>query len=157
MLFVIQLGLLGRAPPARDVEAVVHQRHRTAGGESGVGAVGFLPTHLARQGVEGIGETAFGRKEANRAVERAVVKQHAAPDRPARDVPPVCDDALTCRRGTEWLSDFKFDEKVETLIGNRIIYPDGTVNSFVQRYLREKVPGLFNAKPKRSTRTKRTA
>ena len=55
------------------------------------------------------------------------------------------------------LSHFRFDEKVKTLIGNRILYPDGTVNSFVQRYLREKVLGLFNAKPKRSTKTKRTA
>jgi len=63
-------------------------------------------------------------------------------------------DELLAKSG---LSDFKFDEKVETLIGNRILYPDGTVNSFVQRYLREKVLGLFNAKPKRSTRTKRTA
>lgn len=52
---------------------------------------------------------------------------------------------------------FKFDERVRTLIGNRILYPDGTVNSFVQRYLREKVLGLFGAKPKRSTRTKRPA
>lgn len=29
------------------------------------------------------------------------------------------------------------------LIGNRVIYPDGTVNSYVQRYLREQVLNLF--------------
>ena len=45
-----------------------------------------------------------------------------------------------------------FDRKLETLIVNRIFYPDGTVNSFVQRYLREKVLKLFDAKPKRTVR-----
>ncbi len=39
--------------------------------------------------------------------------------------------------------------KMRPLIGNRILYPDGTVNSFVQRYLREQVLKLFEAKPKR--------
>jgi hypothetical protein len=33
--------------------------------------------------------------------------------------------------------------KVNHLISNRVIYPDGTINSFVQRYLREKVLTLF--------------
>jgi hypothetical protein len=37
--------------------------------------------------------------------------------------------------------------KLKPLIGNRIIYPDGTVNSFVERYLRERVVKLFEAKP----------
>ena len=41
------------------------------------------------------------------------------------------------------------ENKMKPLIGNRIIYPDGTVNSFVQRYLREKVLKLFEAKPKK--------
>jgi len=41
-----------------------------------------------------------------------------------------------------------FERKLDTLIGNRIIYPDGSVNSFVQRYLREKVLKLFVAKAK---------
>ena len=45
--------------------------------------------------------------------------------------------------------------KLETLIGNRIIYPDGTVNSFVQRYLREKVLKLFDAKPRKRAKAKR--
>jgi len=35
------------------------------------------------------------------------------------------------------------ENKMKPLIGNRIIYPDGTVNSFVQRYLREQVLKLF--------------
>jgi hypothetical protein len=38
------------------------------------------------------------------------------------------------------------------LIGNRVIYPDGTVNSYVQRYLREQVVKLFEAKPKKSVK-----
>ena len=41
------------------------------------------------------------------------------------------------------------EKKMQPLIGNRIIYPDGTVNSFVQRYLRERVLKLFEAKPKK--------
>jgi len=43
-----------------------------------------------------------------------------------------------------------FDSKLDMLIGNRVLYPDGTINSFVQRYLREKVLKLFDAKPRRT-------
>jgi len=49
----------------------------------------------------------------------------------------------------------RFDRKFRALFGNRAIYPDGTINSFVQRYLRDRVLKLFDAKPKRSSR-KRT-
>ncbi len=42
--------------------------------------------------------------------------------------------------------------KLNSLIGNRILYPDGTINSFVQRYLREKVLRLFKEKPKGQTK-----
>ena len=42
--------------------------------------------------------------------------------------------------------------KMKPLIGNRIIYPDGTVNSFVERYLREQVAKLFEAKQKRAVK-----
>ena len=45
---------------------------------------------------------------------------------------------------------YRFERKLESLVGNHIIYPDGTINSFVQRYLREKVVKLFGAKPKKS-------
>ncbi|HJX36106.1 MAG TPA: hypothetical protein VJ280_04010 [Dehalococcoidales bacterium] len=38
------------------------------------------------------------------------------------------------------------------LIGNRILYPDGTVNSYVQRYLREKVINLFDKKTRKITK-----
>jgi len=47
------------------------------------------------------------------------------------------------------LSEHGFDRKMTPLIGNRVLYPDGTVNSFVQRYLRDRVMKLFDAKPKR--------
>ncbi len=50
------------------------------------------------------------------------------------------------------LSELGLESKMKPLIGNRIIYPDGTVNSFVQRYLREQVVKLFEAKPKKPTR-----
>ncbi len=46
-------------------------------------------------------------------------------------------------------SEVALENKLRPLIGNRIIYPDGTVNSFVQRYLREQVAKLFEAKQKR--------
>ena len=47
------------------------------------------------------------------------------------------------------LSEVALESKMKPLFGNRIIYPDGTVNSFVERYLREQVVRLFEAKQKR--------
>jgi len=44
------------------------------------------------------------------------------------------------------------ESKMRPLIGNRILYPDGTVNSYVQRYLRERVLSLFDAKPKKAAK-----
>ena len=44
-------------------------------------------------------------------------------------------------------SELALENKLKPLIGNRIIYPDGTVNSFVQRYLKEQVVKLFESKP----------
>jgi hypothetical protein len=52
------------------------------------------------------------------------------------------------------LSEFQVGRKLQVLIGNRIIYPDGTVNSFVQRYLRDKVPKLFQLKNARTSTKK---
>jgi len=46
-------------------------------------------------------------------------------------------------------SEIALENKMKPLIGNRIIYPDGTVNSFVERYLREKVVKLFEVKSNR--------
>jgi len=46
-------------------------------------------------------------------------------------------------------SEIALQNKLRPLIGNRIIYPDGTVNSFVERYLREQVAKLFEAKTKK--------
>jgi len=45
------------------------------------------------------------------------------------------------------------ERKLKPLIGNRILYPDGSVNSFVQRYLRERVLKLFDTKPRKATGT----
>ena len=42
--------------------------------------------------------------------------------------------------------------RMKLLRGNRIIYPDGTVNSFVQRFLRERVLKLFTTKPDKTIR-----
>ncbi|OGN89807.1 MAG: hypothetical protein A2Z74_01305 [Chloroflexi bacterium RBG_13_46_9] len=50
------------------------------------------------------------------------------------------------------LSELGLENKLKPLIGNRIVYPDGTVNSFVQRYLRERVVRLFEIKPKRTAK-----
>jgi hypothetical protein len=49
-------------------------------------------------------------------------------------------------------SEIALENKIRPLIGNRIIYPDGAVNSFVERYLRERVVKLFEAKPKKSVK-----
>ena len=48
---------------------------------------------------------------------------------------------------------YSFDQKWKKLVGNRILYPDGTVNSFVQRYLRERVLSLFSTRPKKRHNT----
>lgn len=42
------------------------------------------------------------------------------------------------------------ENRMKPLIGNRIIYPDGAVNSFVQRFLREKVVKLFETRSRKS-------
>lgn len=44
------------------------------------------------------------------------------------------------------LSEIALDVKLKPLIGNRIIYPDGTINSYIQRYLREQVVKRFETK-----------
>ena len=44
------------------------------------------------------------------------------------------------------------ESKLKRLIYNRIIYPDGTINSYVQRYLREQVVKLFEKRPKKSSK-----
>jgi len=46
-------------------------------------------------------------------------------------------------------SEIALENKIKPLISNRIIYPDGTVNSFVERYLREQIVKLFEVKPKK--------
>ena len=47
------------------------------------------------------------------------------------------------------LSELGLELKMKPLIGNRVIYPDGTINSYVQRYLREQVVKVFEVKAKR--------
>jgi hypothetical protein len=37
----------------------------------------------------------------------------------------------------------QFQDRLDTLIANRVLYPDGSVNSFVRRYMREKVLRLL--------------
>ncbi|MBN1189565.1 MAG: hypothetical protein JXA46_07430 [Dehalococcoidales bacterium] len=48
-------------------------------------------------------------------------------------------------------SESVLEQKMKLLIGNHILYPDGTVNSFVQRYLRSEVARLFVVKQRKST------
>jgi hypothetical protein len=50
------------------------------------------------------------------------------------------------------VADYVLEKKMKPLIGNRIIYPDGTINSYVQRYLKEQVIKLFEAKLKRAVK-----
>jgi hypothetical protein len=44
------------------------------------------------------------------------------------------------------------ENEMKPLIGNRVLYPDGTLNSYVQRYIRESVLRLFQAKPRKAIR-----
>ncbi len=48
--------------------------------------------------------------------------------------------------------DHGFAKRLTPLIGNHVLYPDGTINTFVQRYLRDRVLKLFETKPKRPTK-----
>jgi hypothetical protein len=47
------------------------------------------------------------------------------------------------------VSEIVLENKMKPLVGNRIIYPDGTISSYVQRYLRDQVVKLFEVKPKK--------
>jgi len=58
--------------------------------------------------------------------------------------------------GKTALPDYEVKKIFSHLVGNRVIYPDGTVNSFVQRFMREKVVNLFTSKTKTSSRTKKS-
>jgi hypothetical protein len=49
-------------------------------------------------------------------------------------------------------SEIVLENRMRPLIGNRIIYPDGTINSYVQKYLREQVVKLFSTKAKITAR-----
>ena len=42
------------------------------------------------------------------------------------------------------------ERKMRLLIDSSVVYPDGTVNSFVRRYPREKVLNLFDSKRKKA-------
>jgi len=48
------------------------------------------------------------------------------------------------------ISEKFLEKKIKPLIGNHIIYPDGTINSYVQRYLKECVVKLFEARHTKS-------
>jgi len=49
-------------------------------------------------------------------------------------------------------SEAVLEKKMSLLIGNKILYPDGSINSFVQRFLRERVLKLFEVKPKKTNK-----
>jgi hypothetical protein len=46
------------------------------------------------------------------------------------------------------VADYVLENRMKPLIGNHIVYPDGTINSYVQRYLKERVVRLFKMKSK---------
>lgn len=48
------------------------------------------------------------------------------------------------------ISEYVVERKMRRLIASRAIYPDGTANSFVQRYLRQQVVDLFRTPKKDS-------
>lgn len=44
------------------------------------------------------------------------------------------------------------EKSLAALIANRVLYPDGTLNSFVERYLKERVIKLFAPSTRKRTR-----
>jgi hypothetical protein len=44
------------------------------------------------------------------------------------------------------------EKNLAALIANRVLYPDGTLNSFVERYLKERVVKLFAPSTRKRTR-----
>jgi len=48
------------------------------------------------------------------------------------------------------------DRKMKALVGNRVLYPDGTVHSFVMRYLRQRTLDLFEKRSRRKPPRSRT-
>jgi hypothetical protein len=50
-------------------------------------------------------------------------------------------------------STHNLDKNVKMLIANRILYPDGSVHSYVTRYLRDRVVKLFETKPRARSRS----
>ena len=51
------------------------------------------------------------------------------------------------------ISETVLETKMKRLISNRVVFPDGTVNSYVQRYLREQVVKLFESNPRKTLKT----
>jgi hypothetical protein len=49
--------------------------------------------------------------------------------------------------------EYGLHNQLAVLIGNRAVYPDGTLNSFVERFLREEVVQLFDGPKGKSRRT----
>jgi len=48
------------------------------------------------------------------------------------------------------LSDSRTPGDFDALVANRVLYPDGTLNSFVERYLRERVLTIFKGRRRTS-------
>ena len=63
-----------------------------------------------------------------------------------------CERELLSKSGVHG---YGFKAQLNVLMGNRVIYPDGTVNTYVQRFLREKVVGLFGGKQRSAGRKAR--
>jgi len=51
-------------------------------------------------------------------------------------------------------ADQTIEKKINALIANRVLYPDGTANSYVERYLREQVVKHFTRKTKGQAKAK---
>jgi len=49
---------------------------------------------------------------------------------------------------TTYVSEPTLARTMRALIGSRVLYPDGTVHSFVQRYLRDRIVKIFNTPTK---------
>ena len=46
--------------------------------------------------------------------------------------------------------DKELEQKINALIANRILYPDGSINGFVEKFLRDKIVRIFTASGNKS-------
>ncbi len=71
---------------------------------------------------------------------------------------PVQLRTVSCRNECNLLlvipnANARTEKNLDALIAGRVLYPDGTLNTFIERYLRDRVVKLFSASTRRQQET----